>query len=194
MYGLFGDMKKCSLGNNNCFPPITWGFDYDPPELEQDGIISHMLYDDAEPDTAKGDVRPVWYELDKKVEIADIRLTTYGLQSYSCGQASPWDGKEVWGLTDAGEEINTHDTPPPGYPIQLGIRFVPPDGRKVMLTDNVSSYPPDVNGKPDRTNPWSVGELMLALRDRPNTDCRVVKVTSNNVVTQYVDADCNFAT
>jgi len=207
-YGLFADRKKCFVSNNWCFPTFFQGFEDNVPQ-ETDGIITSAAFQDSAnpPTKLKGDTRVEWYDLDSKITVKDIRITaTYPVagdsnrNGYTCEQYSPWAGKAVSGFTDFGEEFTTNDTLQPTggdvrkYPIQLGIRFVPPDGRKVMLTDNVSSYPPDVNGKPDRTNPWSVGEIMLAIEDRPNTDCRVVKVTASNVVTQYVDADCNFAT
>ncbi len=159
-----------------------------------DGLLT-LLYTTS---PSKGDTFVSKYDLDKQVSVLDLRVTwaknppAMAKPWVSCGEDSPWEGKNVPNLASQARAPMVAN-----YPIQAAIRYAQPDGRNAFVTDNVAPYAPlDSSASPsfDTTNPVTSIEVMLALTNRPNASCRVVKVTSSNVVTQYIDADCNFAT
>ena len=159
-----------------------------------DGLLT-LLYTTSD---SKGDTFVAKYDVDKQVSVHDLRVTwaknppAMAKPWVSCGEDSPWEGKNVPNLYSQARSTMIAD-----YPIQAAIRYAQPDGRNALVSDNVAPYAPlDSSASPsfDTTNPVTSIEVMLALTNRPNASCRVVKVTSSNVVTQSIDADCNFAT
>lgn len=178
-YVTVADSVACGTGEW-CFPPAygtgaawTWN--------AADGVAS--VYDIA--GRAKGDPRTTAHTLLKNVVIQDIQLTeATSNATVRCGQGSPWNGKL---------ELEHSDIVPADYPLQALIRFLPPGGREVVLNDNISDLTVlDATRGTQGGKAWSQLEVMLGMTTRV-VDCRVVRVTSENLITQYTDANCSFS-
>ncbi len=179
-----------------CFPP-EYGMNDSNGIFPPDGIAT-LLFQTL----PKGDTQVAKYTVDSHAKIQNVRVTWAknppGMTKnwVSCGESSPWQSKQVPNPYSAATDLlGTMGGQP--YPIAATIRYLAPDGREVKLSDNVAEYAPltaAVTPALDLANPVTAVEIMFGLTDRPSASCRVVKVTNSNVVTQYIDADCNFAT
>jgi len=161
-YFLFGDRISC---DTNCFSGSNNGWTYGT----SDGLITMIS-------PTVGDTLVNTYQIDNKLVFKDLQITALNLEKYYCSSSLPWGGQPVTG----------HDTVPVDYPLRATIRFKPPDGRQIEITNGVSTQMPG-------GNPWKQVEIMFGLKNR-NTDCRVVIFTKEGVMGQYVDSNCSFAT
>ncbi len=176
-YATVGDLVACGAGET-CFPPV-YGDGSDWETGAADGVVS--VYEVAS--RYKGDPRFSIHDLDAKVAVQDVRLTEAETGATTrCALGSPWRGKL--------EPVHA-DQVPGDYPFQVLMRFLPPGGRRVVLNDNISDTTA-VDGVLGTTGKaWAQAEVMLGLVDRP-TDCRVVRMTKEGVISQYVDENCSF--
>ena len=187
-----------------CFP--FWYVTADDDGLlPYDGILSAEVID-LDSFVGKGDTFQTKYTVSDDTSIVDLQVTDTNSDSFHCGDESPWQSKFVpaynfttkqqlnkWSLVTTSTE-NVFN-----YPIQVAMRFVPPDGRTIAISDNISPFLPGTpsastpNGwNLDFANPWAKVEIMLGLKNR-HTDCQVVRVTREGTINSYVDANCTFA-
>lgn len=190
-YALFAERRAC-VYTDNCFPPRYTAFN--DSLISSDGIISSMFYVGSNYNRLKGDTVQEQYTVNADVEIADLQITALNAisptsgppkQSFHCGDDSPWEGVRVHTIDPSSSIV------PNNYPIQAAIRFAPPDGQEVFITDNVSITPPPYSANP--TNAWVKAEVMLKLKRR-GSDCRVISITRAGVISERNDADCNITT
>ncbi|MEK7570025.1 MAG: GIY-YIG nuclease family protein [Patescibacteria group bacterium] len=207
MYGLFAERRTCGSASASaptlCFPPRQTAAlgAFDDTAIGSDGIVSAFTFLWGAPSGSKGqkgDTAQERYVLDPKVVVKDLQLVSQNAvpgatgtgKIFRCtsgdnpGGGTPWRGKTV---STAGNSLV-----PNNYPLQVAIRFIPPDGRSVMLTDNIAINPPGAGSDPDPNNAWVSADVMLGLVKRPNSDCHVVTMTRAGVVSQRTDADCIF--
>jgi len=187
-YFIYGDNRACSATVSNCCFPMDIGTCYDSQgPTASDGRIGSQKgstwwgY--------KGDTQQKAFQLGTNISIKDIRLSS-GTSSYYCladgnPKYSPWRNQKPTG---------TNSQVPSNYPLQILVRFLPPDGRNLMISDNVGgAFPPNSgNGTQDFESPWLTVDIMIGLKKR-STDCKVVTVTKDGVVSQSVDSNCSFA-
>jgi len=180
-YFLFGDRVQCQ---KNCFP-FEQAFAANFAAM--DTGTDHLFSSDKGASYNKGDTLAAEYAFDPKVTLQDIQLLEAGTTGkVECANGSPWKGTS---LTMPGGL----DSVPNPYPLQAAIHFPTPDGRTTVLSDNVSTKTPAVAGLNLTGNKqWKEVDLMLALKTRPTLDCRMVRITYTGVVTQAIDADCQF--
>ncbi|MEK7518694.1 MAG: prepilin-type N-terminal cleavage/methylation domain-containing protein [Patescibacteria group bacterium] len=188
----------------SCWPPVDTAWNYNAFNEDSDGIISLYYWG------AKGDTVKEKYTVDTTIEIKDLRVTYTSVfqagsmpaarNSFTCTDSSgnptksPWGGLYVPGVPDNGATNWYYKSiVSDSFPIQATVRFMPPDGRIIDVNDNIYSYAPKAVGGADMENPVKSVEIMLKLKNR-STDCRVVTVTRAGLISQRVDADCDFAT
>jgi prepilin-type N-terminal cleavage/methylation domain-containing protein len=216
IYSLYADRQSCYMydltASNSCFPPnFSSMSDNAKDGLEKaDGVISSVFTEQSTPaalDRVKGDTFQEYYSLGSSISIVDIRVTATqplsynGLSTFSCGEPSPWQGKDVQAYdVSTGTQlarwarVRSSTGVVENYPIQATIRFAPPDGRKVAISDNISQFLPktdDAQPDLDFDNPWAKVEIMLGAKNR-ETDCKVVQVTKEGAISSYTDANCTF--
>ena len=205
-YYVYADNRKCDvdldgngvpLGSNCCFPLDMQCLDWEGPTAT-DGRISDVRF--GPPYVYKGDTQQLEAQLPANVIIKDFRLTRYiagatsTIKNYYCNapdnvyKRTPWVNETPPDVQDS--------TVPNDYPLQLLIRFLPPDGRTVRISDNVADFPPRPDSSagvsmPDIEHPWLQADIMLGLKNR-SMDCKVVSITKEGVISQSVDADCQF--
>lgn len=182
-YYLFADRVQCK---RDCFPlnwsePQNWP---NPPGTQFAGVdttTDHLFSSDAYGSSGryKGDTIAEEFRFDAKVQLVDLQLqeTTTG-QTHTCADGSPWKGLAQPTPSPLG-------LVPDSYPLQVAIHYPTPDGRSVVISDNVSKTT-------QASSTWKEAHFMLGLVTRPTQDCRVVRVTKDGVITQEIDADCQF--
>ncbi|RJO59521.1 hypothetical protein C4546_01440 [Candidatus Parcubacteria bacterium] len=194
-YYLFSDNRACwnNTGTDYCCYPLTnfscIGYDEGTGDAASgsDGIVTTRQFT-----LLKGDTLEREHVLDKQIEFKDLRLTRYvqttgSLKTYSCRSVHP-DNHTPWRNLKVPQ---TNSMVISNYHLAALLRFLPPNGRKVVISDNIADYPPDAAGQPDKNNPWLKAEVMLGIKNRA-TDCRVVSVSKEGVISQSVDSDCAF--
>lgn len=181
-YATVADVVQCGSGEL-CFPPV-YGDGSQWTTNAADGLVS--VYEILS--RQKGDPQTARHDLNTKVTIRDIQLTemqsaaTVRCRSGVYLGGSPWNAKL--------EPLHA-DQVPPDYPLQALVRFLPPGGRSVVLNDNISDTAA-VDGAIGTTGKsWVHVDIMLGLTNRM-TDCRVVRVTKEGVITQQTDENCSF--
>ncbi len=181
-YGIFAENRSCALTDGaGCFPVVVAAVA--PAIGTTDGRVSYVDVSSA----SYGDTLQEFTQLNQKIEIKNIRLTPRSGLTIQCGSASPWVSASSGVPTANGSIV------PADYPIQAAIRFLPPDGRTVQISDNIASGPP-ISGTSDidPDNAWVKAEMVFGVVGRP-ADCRTVTVTEAGVVSQRTDATCNFS-
>lgn len=188
-YFMFGDRVQCQ---RNCFP-FAWaeGLNWpNPPDtnfVNMDQGTDHLFSSDDWGSLYKGDTIAATYTLDAKVTLLDMQLLENGTAGkVRCANNSPWAGK-------------AEPTPQPlaivpaNYPLQASVHFPTPDGRTIILSDNVSTKSPAVPSL-NLTGGyvWKELDFMLALKERTTKDCQLVRVTKDGVIMKLTDADCQF--
>lgn len=183
-YFMFADRVQC-LGN--CFPFDWSGATWDGAALafkNMDTGTDHLFSSDAAVNYFKGDTIAEEFTLDPKVTLLDMQLLETGTNGkVKCINASPWIGAAP---------AHPLGNPPSNYPLQAVVHFPSPDGRSVVLSDNVRTVTPNTGFGLSGGQPWQEIQLMLGLKSRLTEDCRVVRITKENIITQVADADCLF--
>ncbi len=190
-YFMFGDRVMClgscfpfSSGDpnwdvlTNAFKNMDTGKDY---LFSSDKIGSTNYY--------KGDTIRTAYSFDPRVTLLDIQLIeAESAVAVTCDDGSPWRNKTEPAPQPAAGTIS--DT----YPLQAIVDFSSPDGRTIVLSDNVSIKTPTAGAPWNLTGGklWKEVQLMVALKTRPTSDCRIVRVTKEGVITHIPDGDCTF--
>ncbi len=188
-YFMFGDRVQCQ---RNCFPfvwadGLNWPNPPDTAFVNVDQGTDHLYSSDDWGSLYKGDTIAATYTLDPKVTILDMQLLENGTTGkVTCANNSPWE--------NTAEPAPQPLTPVPNdYPLQAVVHFPTPDGRTIILSDNVSTTTPTVpslnlsGGKA-----WKEVHFMLALQQRTTNDCQVVRVTKDGIITKLNDDDCQF--
>ncbi len=166
-YFLFAERIDCK---NDCYVRFNTSWVYD----KSDGIISFYLANPFPPGAnPKGETVVEIFKPSRQIVLRDIQLIS-GVDKYSCQTGSPWRNRTI-----AGKTI------PADYPLQATVNFKTPDGRKSMLTDNISKTTP-------AGFEWTKLEVMLGIKNR-TTDCRVVSITKDSVISQSLDENCSFS-
>lgn len=222
-YSMYVDNQTCypvqrnppaDLSYDGCFQAEPKAVSYRSNLAASDGIISSVNWfvggDDI--NALRGDTLVEDYLLSGKVEIRDIRMASPS-STWSCTKKpdnitgnkgyAAWHKDPAPTFTyyhpfipnvDVGVTPGKVDAVEDPTPLQAAIIFLPPDGRRVAITDNVAISPPDaVTRKPNPANAWNKAEIMLGIEKRTK-DCRVITVTQSGAISQRVDADCNFVT
>ncbi|MEK7639825.1 MAG: type II secretion system protein [Patescibacteria group bacterium] len=184
-YFTFGDRVQCQ---KNCFPFIyddAAHWDSNVPAFRKiDAASDHLFSSGGLSPGPYGDTIASQNTFDSKVKIIDLQLIESGVNGgkATCVSLSPWIGKQPL----------PGDAVPAGYPLQATIHFPAPDGRQVVISDNISTKTPTSVIGFTGDQPWKEANIMLALKARPSTDCRVVRVTKDGIISQSTDADCQF--
>lgn len=184
-YFMFADRVQCQ---GDCFP-LYWQEDrnWDGPNDAFENIdkgMDHLFSSDDWGSYYKGDTIAEEIAFDPKVTLKDIQLVENVTNiAATCATKSPWKTQ----LEPTSQPLAPVSA---NYPLQATIHFPSPDGRSIVLSDNVSPTTPNVGGWSGK--PWKEVNLMLALTNRPTVDCRVVKITKDGVISQSTDADCQF--
>lgn len=173
-YYTYADAVACKTGV--CFEP-AWGIVGEEWIIgASDGLISSYV----DSTYLRGDPLFATHAIVPKVEIKDLQLVeSVTNAAFNCTTGSPWNG-------NTNPEPIHNDLVPADYPLQALVRFPAPDGRKTMISDNISSTTP-------LGNAWARIDIMLGLTARAS-DCRVISITKEGVISQSVDANCDFAT
>ncbi|MFA6588023.1 MAG: type II secretion system protein [Patescibacteria group bacterium] len=188
-YFLYGDNLSCvgSTAYNSCFPMNPLLYNPNGP-TSYDRRIGSWQTGENYGDTLEKEV-----VLNDKVKIKDFKLTRgtdSNLTYYTCDVSNTGlsaDHYSPWSLSGAIiPGINT--VVPANYPLQLYINFSPPTGRQTYISDNIEYFLP---GGPNLTDIWLKAEIMLGVKNR-DTDCQVVTVTKEGMISRSVDADCKF--
>ncbi|MEK7631755.1 MAG: GIY-YIG nuclease family protein [Patescibacteria group bacterium] len=213
-YSIFADVLACKQSVNDdgsnkqgCFQSGTIPINPYKPWQGQyisDGVIHYLWHGQSFPGY-RGDTLKEMYTLSNDVEVRDIRITALdGVTSSQCTNTSRWRINNS--VTNPGGVPNTNSPSLPNgsidsglapvgdnqnYPIQAVVRFLPPDGRKVQINDNVTSSPPTATWQIDPNNPWAKAEVILGIVKRTK-DCRVITVDQTGAISQSGDADCTF--
>lgn len=184
-YYTYADAVQCGTGEF-CFGPVLGDGSQWTPNAT-DGLVSSY----QSGGNLKGDPLVATNAFDSKVEVKDVQLTESETNvAFRCTSGarasggSPWNGKL---------EPQHNDLVPADYPLQALIRFSAPDGRKTMVSDNVSTVTPADATYGTTGKAWGRIDVMLGLTSR-TVDCRVIAMTREGVISQRVDGDCNLAT
>lgn len=188
-YFMFGDRVQCQ---RNCFP-FVWSELLNWPNPPGNAFVNvdqgtdHLFSSDDWGSLYKGDTIAETYTLDPKVVLLDIQLLENGTTGkVACANNSPWEN-----MAEPSPQPLT--SVPDNYPLQAVVHFPTPDGRTIILSDNVSTKTPAVpslnlNGG----QAWKEIDFMLALKQRPTQDCQIVRVTKDGIITKLHDDNCQF--
>ncbi len=174
-YFHYSHTAACAAGGT-CFPPTRNGGTSWSPGT--DGVISSYgtfsaLYGDALVES---------FTLDAKVEIRDVRLVAQDTNAYTCADGTPWAGQV--------EPLHNDEVPSP-YPLQVLFSSIPPDGRRVAISDNIAAGVP--GGTPAQVvSPWAKAEILLGVRTK--NICTVVSMNGEGIITSRNDDDCDVET
>jgi type II secretory pathway pseudopilin PulG len=180
-YGVFAENRSCALNAGaGCFPVQAAAVDPEVVTGVTDGRVSYV---GTLATGYFGDTLQNFIKLKNKIEIKNIKLTSFDNSTVKCGEDSPWLGRPV---PDTGSTVAAL------YPIQALIRFIPPDGRTTAISDNIAAGKPTADNKVDSAKLWVKAEIILGVEGRL-TDCRTVMVTDAGMVSQRMDASCDFS-
>jgi type II secretory pathway pseudopilin PulG len=173
-YAWYGDTFSC---NATCFTALVGG-----TRNLSDAIITGNT--SGSPVTSDTPHAESPFLLESGTFIKDLRVVDSVNPNalYNCTNRSPWNGNPVPG----------RNSTPMNWPFQVAVRFIPPTGRQVAVSDNIA--PGSVAGMAANPKvPWSKIEIMVGLKNRPK-NCRIISITRDNVLTDRNDDDCNIAT
>lgn len=218
-YSIFAELISCkktvppeSADEQGCFPtrsvPVNPNKPWNADPRISDGLISYY-YNSSRPGL-RGDTLENMYFLSNDVEVRGIQVTSKLDTKSKCEMhsASPVFENSKWYNNSTFGVPNTNSTAFSGlsyvgdqsnYPIQAVIRFLPPDGRIVQISDNVASSPPATGASIaaqwdiDPENPWAKAEIMLGVV-KDTSKCRLITVKQSGEISQRVDYDCAFGT
>lgn len=183
-YFIYGDNRKCvATAPYICFPPDFVSLNTSGL-TNFDGRVSTQKLTNG----FKGDTLQNGLIINEKIKIKDIRLSNSSASYYCAGAGnlkySPWRNQTPPG---------TNSLVPSTYPLQIFVRFLPPGGRALAISDNVGGAFPPVPGTdtPDLNNPWLKADIMFGLKNR-DTDCKVITITKDGAINQSVDSNCSF--
>ncbi|MFA6588022.1 MAG: type II secretion system protein [Patescibacteria group bacterium] len=168
-YFIFGDRLSC---NSNCFNNLNFDWSY----IDSDGLITLINSSPMINPPTIGDTLVNTYELDNKLVFKDLQIVSSNLEMYSCKSINLSDLR--------GRPVPDHGVVPAEYPLQATIRFKPPDGRQLEITDGVRTQTPGGNN-------WQKVSVMFGLKDR-NTDCKIVSISKDGFITKDNDPNCSF--
>lgn len=182
-YGLFAENRSClKTSGDGCFPVQPSAVDPLKVPGVSDERVSYVEWGTLGAGY-RGDTLQQAITLQPVVQIKNIRLTSRAGQTLACGQQSLWVGSPTGVPNSNGATVQA------SFQMQALVHFSSPDGRTLLISDNLASGPPDAAYAVLPTNPWSTLEIMVGLTTRPG-DCRKVTMTDAGVVKQEVDADC----